>query len=142
MTIRALNRNTQTKRETGREEQDNKGRRTRHDKKTRQTRRDKKKCQKLSVRIIPAAEQKKVYIFVYLHQNVISCPQRQIEFVASHQAVADRDVLGSKPVKLYTIFTGNFFTFIYMYYGPPILRFLKLWTSILNDFWPIMEKLS
>ncbi len=84
MTIRTLTRNTQTKREIGREEQDNKDRRTRHDKKTRQTRRDKKKkCQKLSVRIIPAAEQKKVYIFVYLHQNVIRCPQRHIEFVAS-----------------------------------------------------------
>jgi hypothetical protein len=46
--------------------------------------------------------------------------------VASHQAVADSDVLGSKPVKLYTIFTGNFFTFIYMYYGPPILQVFKI----------------
>jgi hypothetical protein len=43
MTIRALNRNTQTKRETGREEQDNKGRRTRHDKKTAKTNETRKK---------------------------------------------------------------------------------------------------
>jgi hypothetical protein len=46
MTIKALIRNTQTKRERGREEQDNKGRRTRHDKKsdkTNETRRTKTK---------------------------------------------------------------------------------------------------
>jgi hypothetical protein len=54
--------------------------------------------------------------------------------VASHQAVADSDVLGSKPVKLYTIFTGNFFTFIYMYYGPPILKVFKIMDLNLKRF--------
>jgi len=102
MTIRALTRNTQTKRETGREEQDNKGRRTRHDKKTRQTRRDKKKCQKLSVRIIPAAEQKKVYIFVYLHQNVI-------------QRYTPIKITGKKPINIILTF--------FHYYGCLILKF-------------------
>ena len=55
--------------------------------------------------------------------------------MASHQAVADSDVLGSKPVKLYTIFTGNFFTFIYMYHGPPAnLKVFKIMDLNLKRF--------
>ncbi len=135
MTLRTLTRNAQTKRETGWKGRQ-KGRKTRHDKS--KNKKDETR-QKLTVRNCQLGRAKNnlyiIYIFVYLHRNYKWWHSDKYNFC--HQAVADSNVPGSKPVETCLTlchFYEYFFTFIYMYYGPPILKVFRIMDLNLKRF--------